>query len=101
MASQEDVTSNLSEGWSSWREALGLVATRRSLGRSITVTLVVGSAFFAMNQLPVILAGRAGFALWLKALLTYFTPLIVSNVGMLSATRQRLSPVPSWERNPQ
>jgi hypothetical protein len=55
------------------------------------VALIVGSIFFLMNQLPAILVGRAGVVLWLKVLLTYLTPLIVSNVGMLLATRQRPS----------
>jgi hypothetical protein len=56
------------------------------------VALLVGSTFFAMNQLPAILAGRAGFALWLKGLLTYLTPLVVSHIGMLSATHRRPPP---------
>jgi hypothetical protein len=41
-----------------------------------------------MNQLGVILAGHATVVVWLKAVLTYLTPLLVSNFGLLSATRR-------------
>ena len=51
--------------------------------------MIVGTAFFAMNQLGVILAGRATALVWVKAALTYLTPLLVSNFGVLSATRRR------------
>ena len=50
--------------------------------------MIVGTVFFAMNQLGVILAGRATAVVWLKAALTYLTPLLVSNFGVLSATRR-------------
>ena len=52
------------------------------------MALIVGTAFFAMNQLEGVIAGRATALLWLKAGLTYLTPMVVSNVGMLSATHQ-------------
>jgi hypothetical protein len=41
-----------------------------------------------MNQLGVILDGRATALVWVKAALTYLTPLLVSNFGLLSATRR-------------
>ena len=44
-----------------------------------------------MNQLGVILAGHAGTIVWLKAALTYLTPLIVSNFGVLSAPPARVA----------
>jgi hypothetical protein len=40
------------------------------------------------DQLSVILAGQAAAMIWLKSALTYLTPLLVSNFGILSATRQ-------------
>ena len=49
---------------------------------------MVGSVFFAMNQLTVVLAGHATPLMWLKVALTYLTPLCVSNVGILTATRR-------------
>jgi hypothetical protein len=45
--------------------------------------------FFAMNQLGLVLAGRATTGVWVKGALTYLTPLLVSNFGVLSATRRR------------
>jgi hypothetical protein len=49
----------------------------------------VGTVFFAMNKLGPVLAGRATTGVWVKGALTYLTPLIVSNFGVLSATRRR------------
>jgi hypothetical protein len=48
----------------------------------------VGTVFFAMNQLGVIVAGRATGLDWLKAASTYLTPFLVSNYGVLSAARR-------------
>ena len=45
--------------------------------------------FFAMNQLGVDPGRSRRTVVWLKAALTYLTPLIVSNFGVLSATRRR------------
>jgi hypothetical protein len=65
-----------------------VVLAPQHLKRTVSVALIVGTAFFAMNQLGVILDGRATTAVWLKAVLTYLTPLVVSNFGVLSATRR-------------
>jgi hypothetical protein len=65
-----------------------IITARRNLRRTATIALIVGSVFFAMNQLGLILAGQATAIVWVKAALTYLTPLLVSNLGMLSATRQ-------------
>jgi hypothetical protein len=75
-----------------WREAAAIVLARANLKRTLTIASVVGSVFFTMNQLGVILAGDGGPVVWLKAAMTYLTPLIVSNLGVLSATRQLRSP---------
>jgi hypothetical protein len=65
-----------------------VVVAPQQLKRTVSIMLVVGTAFFAMNQLGVILAGRATALVWVKAVLTYLTPLVVSNFGLLSATRR-------------
>ena len=77
------------------REHLANLARSRGAGagtnnvkRTVRIALTVGSVFFAMNQLGTIMAGHAGTIVWLKAVLTYLTPLIVSNVGVLSTTRR-------------
>jgi hypothetical protein len=74
--------------WSTPRELVSVVVAPQQLKRTVSIMLVVGTAFFAMNQLGVILAGRATALVWVKAVLTYLTPLVVSNVGLLSATRR-------------
>jgi hypothetical protein len=60
----------------------------QQLKRTVSVMVLVGTAFFAMNQLGIILAGRATALVWVKALLTYLTPFLVSNFGLLSGTRR-------------
>jgi hypothetical protein len=74
--------------WSTLSELVSVAVAPRQLKRTVSVMLVVGTAFFAMNQLGVILAGRATALVWVKAGLTYLTPLLVSNFGLLSATRR-------------
>ena len=81
--------------WFTWREAVCVIVTPRHLKRTVSVALIVGSTFFAMNQLSVIVAGRADAIVWLKGALTYLTPLFVSNFGVLSATRRYAECIPS------
>lgn len=75
--------------WSSAHEIPVVVFAPQHLRRTVSVALVVGSAFLAMNQLGVIVSGHATAMVWLKVALTYLTPLVVSNYGVLSATRRR------------
>lgn len=72
--------------WRTWREAVTVVSN--NVKRTACIALIVGSLFFAMNQLGTVVAGHAGTIVWLKVALTYLTPLIVSNVGVLSTTRR-------------
>jgi len=74
--------------WATPRELIAVITSRRSLRRTVTIALVVGTIFFAMNQLGVVLAGHATASDWLKVALTYLTPLCVSNLGVVSATRR-------------
>jgi hypothetical protein len=82
--------------WSTRRELVLVVLAPQHLKRTVSVALIVGTAFFTMNQLSLILAGHATPVVWLKAALTYLTPLLVSNFGLLSATRRgalRMAPL--------
>jgi hypothetical protein len=92
MTETATAASETGKNWSTWGQALRAVIAAKSLTRSASVALIVGSAFFAMNQLGSVLAGRANALLWVKVALTYLTPLVVSNIGMLSATRQPRPP---------
>ena len=81
-------STNSAPTWSTFRELVSVALTPRHLKRTLSVAVVVGTAFFTMNQLGVILDGRATAVVWVKAVLTYLTPLLVSNFGLLSATRR-------------
>jgi hypothetical protein len=74
--------------WSASHETTAVVLSAQNLRRTASVALIVGTTFFAMNQLGIILAGRATAIVWVKAALTYLTPLIVSNYGVVCATRR-------------
>jgi len=75
--------------WSNPHGIPVVVLAPQNLRRTVSISLVVGSVFFAMNQLGVILSGHSTTLVWLKVALTYLTPLVVSNFGVLSATRRR------------
>jgi hypothetical protein len=74
--------------WSTWGEMFSVITAPANLKRTVTIALVIGTLFVTMNQLELILSGQASFIVWLKAGLTYVTPLIVSNLGILSATHR-------------
>ncbi len=57
------------------------------LARTAVVAVVVGTVLTVINQLDVLLAGRATDTTWLKIGLTYLVPFLVSNYGILTATR--------------
>ncbi|GAC1332634.1 MAG: nitrate/nitrite transporter NrtS [Mycobacteriales bacterium] len=74
--------------WSTAREALSVMARPRHLRRTVVTALVVGTVLFVINQLDVVLAGRASWATWVKGVVTYLVPFGVANVGILIATRK-------------
>ena len=77
--------------WSTLREFPSVVLAPQHLKRTVSIALIVGTA-------GIILAGQATALVWFKAALTYVTPLLVSNIGVLSATRRvgvHPSPQPS------
>ena len=61
---------------------------RRISGKTVTIALLVGTVLFAINQLDVVLGGRATGVVWFKVLLTYLVPFCVSNYGILVATHR-------------
>jgi hypothetical protein len=88
LGSQEVEMNGTAPSWSTRRELIAVVLAPQHLRRTLSVMLLVGTAFFAMNQLGIILDGRATALVWVKVFLTYLTPLLVSNFGVLSATRR-------------
>ena len=74
--------------WSSYREIPRVVLHRAYLGKTIRIAIVVGTILFCINQLDVVLAGRATPLVWMKVGVTYLVPFVVSNVGLLVGARR-------------
>ncbi len=75
-------------GWETPREAWRVVVHRPHLRKTLRIALIVGTILFCINQLDLVITGRATLVVWLKAGLTYFVPFAVSNVGILVATKR-------------
>ena len=75
--------------WSGWREALAVIAYRPHLRKTMSIALVVGTILFCINQLDVVLRGDANTVVWIKAAITYVVPFVVSNLGVLVASRRQ------------
>ena len=75
--------------WSTWREALRIVILPSNLKNTIRIALLVGAILFAINQLDVVLKGKATAFVWFKVGLTFVVPFCVSNLGILVATKRQ------------
>lgn len=60
---------------------------REHLRRTASIALVVGLVLTAINQLDVILAGRATALTGVKCGLNFVVPFVVSNLGLLAGHR--------------
>ena len=58
-----------------------------NLRRTVAVALLVGTVLFAINQLDIVIGGRATPVTWLKIALTYLVPFCVANYGLLVGVR--------------
>ena len=74
--------------WSRWREAPRVVAYLPHLRRTISIALVVGTILFCINQLDVVVRGKATTVVWIKSAVTYLVPFCVSNMGVLVGSRR-------------
>ena len=75
--------------WSTPGEAVRVWFARATLRKTIKIALVVGTILSLINQLGVVLDGRANYVTWLRVAANYFVPFCVSSTGFLSATRRR------------
>lgn len=75
--------------WSRWSEALRVIGHPPHLRRTTRIALVVGTVLFAINQLDIVLNGRADAVVWIKVGVTYCVPFVVSNLGVLVGTKRR------------
>lgn len=58
------------------------------LRKTLRLALTVGTVLFLINQLDVVLAGRADARVWIKIAVTYVVPFVVSNWGLLVGLRR-------------
>jgi hypothetical protein len=86
---RDRTTSGSVATWATWREAGWVVLEPRHLRATVRIALVVGTVLFAINQLDVVVSGDATTVTWVKSAITYLVPFVVSNLGVLTATRRR------------
>jgi hypothetical protein len=82
-----------SPSWVIWSEIPRVCLHKPFLRRTLMTAVLVGTALFGINQLDVVLAGAASPRVWCKVALTYLVPFLVSNYGLLIATRRPRSVV--------
>jgi hypothetical protein len=73
---------------SSRNEALARTFGGRSVRRSLSVALIVGTVLNAINQGPEMLAGH--WPVWWKLMLTYFVPFAVASYGSYGVPELRV-----------
>jgi hypothetical protein len=89
MTSHSDAPPAEPASWTSWREAMHLMRQPHHLSSALRVAAVVGTILFLINQLDVVLSGKANAVVILKVVLTFCVPFLVCSYGILSATRRR------------
>ncbi len=68
-------------------EALALCRERANLRRTIRIAFVVGCVLTAINQLDVLVEGKATALTGVKIGLNFVVPFVASNLGVLAGTR--------------
>lgn len=74
--------------WGRMREIPKVVMLPRHLRRTLLTAVVVGSILFCLNHLSEVIAGHATATVWLESGVTFMVPFVVSNIGVLIATRR-------------
>ena len=67
--------------------AVQICRRRPNLTRTTTLALIVGTCLVFINQLGPLLGGPRPIRLWLEIALDYLVPFVVSNLGVLSGSR--------------
>jgi hypothetical protein len=73
------------------KAALRVCGDRRNLQRTCLTALVVGVLLTVINQVDVLLDGRATTLTWVKIGLNFCVPFVVTNVGLLAGARTERS----------
>ncbi len=75
--------------WSTYRQALALVARGATVRVAGRVALAVGTILSAVNQGSVIAEGHSSWVTWLRVAVNYATPFVVASLGYLAGCRTR------------
>jgi hypothetical protein len=67
--------------------ALTYVGRREHLRRTVRIALVVGVLLTLINQSGVLFGGHPTTITWIRCLLNFVVPFVVSNLGLLSGRR--------------
>ncbi|MGH9002160.1 MAG: nitrate/nitrite transporter NrtS [Acidimicrobiia bacterium] len=73
--------------WRTWPEAVGLILRGATIHATWRIAVVVGTLLTIVNQGGVILAGEATPATWIRSVVNYCVPFVVSSLGFLIARR--------------
>lgn len=71
-----------------WRDVVTLCREPHYLRTTVVLALIVGTVLFVINQLDVVIKGHADAGTAVKIVLTYLVPFLVSNYGIVHATRR-------------
>jgi len=74
--------------WIRIQEIPRVCVDRRNLTQTIVAGAVVGTILFAINQADVVFGGQATAATWVRVGLSYLVPFLVSNYGIVLASRR-------------
>jgi len=75
--------------WSTYRQAMVLIARGATARPAVKVALVVGTFLSLVNEGSVIAAGDATLATWIRIAVNYLVPYVVASAGFLAAFRIR------------
>ncbi|MGA7270204.1 MAG: nitrate/nitrite transporter NrtS [Acidimicrobiia bacterium] len=83
--------------WETVAEVPSVVFHPANLRRTIPIALVTGIVLFSINQLDVIVRDPGSTMAWIKSGLTFLVPFCVSNLGILTASREQAPAFgPAW-----
>lgn len=86
--------------WSTYRQALSLVARGATVRVAGRVALAVGTILSVANQGTVIAEGHSSWVTWLRVAVNYITPFVVASLGYLAGCRTRTEADPDKEGQP-
>jgi hypothetical protein len=78
--------------WSSWRGVPSVLLASHHVKKTVLIAVMVGTCILRDEPTERGHGRTRDRAALLKSALTYLTPLLVSNVGVLSGTRRRAVP---------